>query len=219
MSKIARGLLSMGNRKLGPSIHTWSLEAQKTCPGSTPLCRTHCFAKRGKFLFKHVREKLAWNWEQAKRPDFVERMTREIRRKGVLACRIHPSGDFATVEYARKWLEVMRQSPRTKFWAYTRSYLIPEFSEILEKMAGLSNFKLWYSIDDDTGMPDLIPPGVRLAYMQVDTDRMENADLVFRIQRLRKEKPRFRLPMICPDETPRGRSRETNCGFCQHCFR
>ena len=68
-----------------------------------------------------------------------------------------------------------------------------------------------------TGIPEVIPPGVRLAYLQVDEDAENDpsADLVFRVRRLRK-KSRIGLPLVWPSESPR--KREITCGGCQKCF-
>jgi hypothetical protein len=84
-------------------------------------------------------------------------------------------------------------------------------------MAALRCCRAWYSIDHDTGLPERLPPGVRLAYLQVaEGEQPELADLVFRVRRLRQRLP---LPQVCPHETPQGRGRATNCGNCGKCWR
>ena len=103
-----------------------------------------------------------------------------------------------------------------RYYACTRSHRIPEIAAVLEEMAELRCFRLWYSIDEDTGLPALVPPGARLACLQVADDEPELADLMFRVRRLRKEKKTVGLPMICPSETVQGTG--TTCGSCRHCF-
>lgn len=174
-----------------------------------------CCATRHRFQFEAVKERLAWNWQRSQEPNFVSRMVTEIRKKGVMVLRVHSAGDFATPAYAEKWLSVMKQCPRTRFYGYSRSYCIPEIAAVLEKMAALRCCKLWYSVDRDTGLPDWIPPGVRLAHLQVERDEIVNADLVFRVRRLRKDKP-IGLPMVCPSEQPK--KRVITCGGCRRCF-
>lgn len=72
-------------------------------------------------------------------------------------------------------------------------------------------------IDVETGLPELIPPGVKLAFLQAAKDQMpELADMTFRTRGLRKES-RKGLPMVCSSET--GKSDEVNCGSCRRCFK
>ena len=216
MGKVVRSLLQQGNAKLGKAISVWSIPAVSTCPGRTPTCEKVCYATMSRFLLPSVKDRLAWNYQQSLRPDFTARMVNEIRRKGALVVRIHSAGDFFSKEYAEAWLSIMRQCPKVRFYAYTRSYRIPDIAPVLEQMAKLRCFRLWYSVDKDTGLPDCVPPGVRLAYLQVADDEPAQADLMFRVRRLRKEKKTIGLPMICPAETSQGKG--TTCGSCRHCF-
>ena len=213
-----RPLLTQGNGKLGGSIFHFDLLAVTTCPGRSAACAA-CYATQGRYVFPQVRERLAWNGEQSRRKDFARRLAREIHRKGILVVRLHSSGDFYSRAYARQWLAVMRQCPRVRFYFYTRSWRVPAIAPLLEAMARLPNCRAWYSIDADTGVPERVPPGVRLAYLQVQADeRPARADLVFRVRRLRRQRRRVGLPMVCPHETPEGRAREVNCGNCGYCW-
>jgi hypothetical protein len=145
-------------------------------------------------------------------------MAQEIRRKGVLVIRLHVAGDFYDEAYAAKWLAVMRQCPRAKFYFYTRSWRVPEVAAVLERMAALRCCRAWYSIDHQTGVPERVPLGVRLAYLQVaEGEQPELADLMFRVRRLRRQ--RLPLSLVCPHETPEGRSHDANCGNCGRCWR
>lgn len=120
MSRVVRGLLQLGNSKLGSAIHVWSLPAVQTCPGRTPTCERLCYATKSRFTLSVVRDRLQWNLAQAFRDDFVSRMAREITRKGVIVLRVHVSGDFMSAEYAKKWLDIFRLCPKVRFYAYTR---------------------------------------------------------------------------------------------------
>jgi hypothetical protein len=218
MATVRRGLLTRGNRKLGESIHVWSIPAVETCPGSSEVCRSVCYSTKGRFLLDAVRERLGWNLEQARRDDFVSRMVTEIKRKGCFVIRVHSAGDFFDEEYARKWLEVMKQCPKPRYFWYSRSWRCPEIASVLEQMAALRCCRAWYSIDTETGLPRSIPPGVRLAFLQVKKDeRPELADMTFRVRGIRKES-RMGLPMVCSSETGTPRSEEINCGSCRRCF-
>jgi hypothetical protein len=213
-------LLIRGNGKLGQAIHLWSLAAVKTCPGRSAICERWCYAGSNHFLLPSVQERLKWNLAQTRRGDFVARMVSEITRKGVLVIRIHVSGDFGSADYAEKWLEIMKQCPQVRYYAYTRSYRVPDIAAVLEEMAQLECCRLWYSIDAETGMPLHVPVGVRLAYLQVNDDTPELCDLYFRVRRLRKERRhRIGLTLICPHEMAHGQDRGVTCGSCQYCFK
>lgn len=211
-----RGLLTQGNAKLGLCISHFDLPAGETCPGQSELCSTHCYAKMGRFHFPAVEERLAWNYQQSLRTDFVSRMIAEIKRKGVLVVRLHCSGDLYSAEYALKWLEVMRQCPKVRFYLYSRSWRIEDIAPVLEQMAALRCCRVWFSVDCETGIPASIPPSVRLAYLQADEDEEpELLDLLFVVRRLKSYAKRVSLPMLCPHQA----GKQDNCGSCGTCFR
>ena len=213
-----RGLLSQGNAKVGEGIHLWGLPAGETCPGMSALCEKACYARKGRFKYPSVRARLEWNLERSRRPDFADLMAKEVRRKGCLVVRVHSAGDFYDAEYAQKWLWVMRQRPRTRYYFYSRSWRQPEIAEVLARMAALKCVRTWYSVDAETGRPDEAPPGVRIAYLRVDgSDDAAGADLVFRVRGLRSK--RVGLDLVCPHETPKGRADDVNCGNCRQCWK
>jgi hypothetical protein len=172
----------------------------------------------GHFLFPGVQERLEWNYRQALRADFVDRMSDEIVRKGCIVVRLHVAGDFATPAYTRKWVKIIADSPQTTFFGYTRSWRIRSIERHLRELAELPNMRLWYSLDRQTGWPTDKPASVRLAWMQDDETVDERADLVFRVRKLRRRE----LPLVttaCPHETPEGKERGTTCGSCQFCWK
>jgi hypothetical protein len=163
-----------------------------------------------------VKDRLDWCYKESLRSDFTERMVREIRCKGVLVLRIHVAGDFYSKEYAAKWLDVMKQLPRVRFYWYSRSWRIPEIAKVLEQMAALRCCRAWYSLDSETGLPAKVPVGVRLAYLQVEADEEpELMDLRFVVRRLKGHAKRVGLPMLCPQQS----GEHENCGSCARCFR
>ena len=215
-----RPLLTLGNGKLGASIFHFDLPAAVTCPGKSGICEQVCYARKGHFVFPQVRERLRWNHEQSIRAGFAGRMAEEIRRKGVLVVRLHVSGDLYNAEYAGKWLQVMQSCPHVRFFGYTRSWRVPDIEPVLRQMAELKNVRLWYSADRDTGEPPDVPEGVRVAWLQDGEEGPVLSDLVFRVQKLRREpRQRIGLAVICPHETPAGKERGVNCGSCGHCWR
>ncbi len=210
-------LLQLGNAKLGRAIHVWSIPAVETCPGSTAVCRKLCYALRHRFRFASVKDRLAWNRRQCDRPDFVERMIAEIRSSGVLVLRIHVAGDFYDVGYVRKWLNIVRRSPRVRFYAYSRSWRIASMASALEELAACRGMRLWFSVDAESGLPPQVPPTVRLAYLQTSSVAPPStADLVFRPHALRTLPP---SPVVCDQETSSGKRLGVTCGSCGRCFR
>lgn len=112
-----RGLLVAGNDKLSEQAFHFDLPAGRTCPGKSRLCHGRCYARRGRFVFPQVIERLRWCYEQSKRSDFVDILSDELYRKGVILMRWHCAGDIYSPSYARKMLEVIGRSSHTKFWA------------------------------------------------------------------------------------------------------
>ena len=218
MRRSVRSLLTLGNDKVGEAIHLWSLPAgdDGTCPGSSSVCRRHCYARAGRYRFAAVKERLAWNFQQAYEPDFVDAMCREIRLRGALVLRVHASGDFFDAGYAEKWLTIMQRCPTPKFYWYTRSWRIATIRPVLVAMATLPNCTGWYSTDSETGRPASVPPGIRVAHLQTDEAEEADADLVFRIRRLRRT--RLPLKVVCPSERPDRVERTVNCGSCRRCW-
>ena len=212
-----KSLLTNGVGKLGEGIHSWNLPAVETCPGRTPTCERACYCNgRGRYRFQQVKDRLQWNLRQAERADFSDRMVAEIGKKGVQVLRLHSSGDFGTVDYAAKWLEVMRRRSRPRYYCYTRSWRCPDIAPVLAEMALLKCCRVWFSTDADTGMPPVIPPGVRLAFLQTEEGQEpELLDLRFAVRKLRKK--RFGLTMLCPHEMEQ--KKVECCGSCGICYR
>lgn len=212
--EIKRSLLTIGVGKLGEGIHAWSLPAVTTCPGRTSVCEGVCYSNnRGRFRFEQVKERLAWNLKMSRRKDFVDLMSKEIGRRGCQVIRVHVSGDHYSREYAEKWLAVMKRKPKPRYFFFTRSWRIVDIAPVLEEMALLPQCRVWYSIDREA-MPDKVPKGVRLAYLQTqEGEEPELLDLRFAVRRLRNK--RTPLPLLCPHE----RGVAENCGDCGRCFR
>ena len=217
MSRVVRPLLVAGNDKLSAGVYHFDLPAVLTCPGRSALCESLCYATRGRFNFPQVQERLAWNYAESKKSDFINRMVEELYRKGILLCRFHVAGDFYSPGYARKVMEVIARSPHCTFWFYTRSYRIPAIFAVIEAICALPNCKVWLSADAETGYPEHVPQGARVAWMQTDeADVCEEADLVFLDRPLRK----IGLPVanVCPAETPLGKAHGTSCATCRVCW-
>jgi hypothetical protein len=216
-----RSLLVQGNDKLSSAAHHFDLPAIRTCPGKSKLCSGCCYANRSRFLFPQVQERLAWNFEQSKRSDFVDRLADELYRKGVLLMRWHCAGDIYSPTYARKMLEVIGRSEHTTFWFYTRSWRVNTIFPLLKAISAMPNCKVWFSADCETGYPPEVPENVRVAWMQTEEDEDTQAsDLIFLLPALRTT--RIALPLlgtVCPAETPEGKAKGTTCATCRVCWK
>jgi len=210
-------LLVRGNSKLGEGILHFDLPAGSTCPGQSPACAQHCYAQRGRYVFPAVRARHARNLEQALRPSFAGRMMSELRRACAGVVRIHTAGDFFSAAYTRAWADIVRACRDTKFFAFTRSWRVPEIREELDRLAGLPNVRLWWSCDRDTGVPSNIPRRVKVVWMQTAVDDLPlRANLVFRVRPLRKTvAKRVGLALVCPVENG---VTATDCGRCRICW-
>jgi hypothetical protein len=218
---VIRSLLVQGNEKLSPGAFHFDLPPIRSCPGRSKLCSTHCYARRSRYAFPQVVDRLAWNFEQAKRSDFVDRMSAELYRKGVLLMRWHCAGDVFSPAYARKMLEVMARSEHTQFWFYTRSWRVDTIFPVLKAISALPNAKVWFSADAETGYPAEVPDNIRVAWMMTEeAEDTQEADLIFLLPKLRKEP--IPLPMVgtvCPTETPKGKAKGTTCATCRLCWK
>ena len=214
-----RNLLQKGNGKLGENIHHWSIPAWQTCPGRSAACRV-CYAMSGHYHMPNVKANLARNYDVSLKDGFVRRIVREIDRRWCQVVRIHVAGDFYDPAYTRKWLEIVQRCPDVIFYAYTRSWRVPEIAPVLVEIANHNNVKLWYSADDDTGIPQDVPKTVRVAWLmetEGQHEMIELSDLVFRAQPLRKTPSRrIGLTLVCPVEN--GSGKDTDCGRCGVCW-
>ena len=196
-------LLEPGNSKLGTdgrfaeTVFVWNLPAMATCPGASKWCSAHCYnadALSAKFPI----EPWAVNWAWAtERPIELEAiiLARIKAATPPIAFRIHSSGDFFSTPYVALWITVCRASPDVCFWAYTRSWQIPEIAAALEELRRVPNVELFASWDNSMQEP---PPGWRLSTV-LDGGSPQ---------------PSTASTLQCPEED----GRVANCADCGYCF-
>lgn len=217
-------MLTPGNHKLGDRL-VWGFAlpsgTPQVCPGLTPTCHAHCYAAAVERYRPAAAAKYRRNLALSRRRDFVRRVRAFLVAHAVRVVRVHVGGDFYSAGYARKWLRVMRLSPRTRFFFYSRSWRVPAIRAVLERMAELPNCRAWYSADCDSGLPPAVPPRVRVAWLLIDADEVPPAEahLVFRVRRLRAYPPPTPGPCVCPAEDGVPRPRAVTCDRCGHCWR
>jgi len=155
------------------------------------------------------------------RRDFVLRVRAFLLLHNVRVVRVHVGGDFFSVRYARKWLQIMRQSHRTRFYFYSRSWRVPGIKRVIDRMAELRNCRCWYSVDRDTGVPTDVPARVRVAWLMSDATDLPppGTNLMFRVRRLRRTPVAAAVTPVCPTEDGQPRAIRVTCERCGLCWR
>jgi hypothetical protein len=147
--------MSMGNMKLDKSIAIFSLPAVRTCLNCSSCAKT-CYARKAERMYPKVRKFRNDNLTLVTkyRDTFVMMINHQIKSLNVKTVRIHESGDFFSQDYLDMWTSIIRENPKTRFYAYTKVVHLLDFSEI----TGLHNFNLVKSVlpDGDKNYGDLM---------------------------------------------------------------
>jgi hypothetical protein len=149
-------LLTLGNRKLGPTIWHFDLPAGPSCPGKSKFCFAVCYAKKGHYVFPNVAGKYAANlelWRQ--NPAKLERLLSaelDVLAAGTVI-RLHTSGDFVSAGYVTLWSRLAATHPDLTFYGYTRSWRIASILPALDILRSLPNVTLWASTDPTMPAP------------------------------------------------------------------
>lgn len=162
VSPWGRGNLKLGQ---GKGLYTYSklpgLPSPHggSCPGATDTCLRVCYAFR-------VRETpLVWQmWEENTKRANLPELPEDAKR-----VRIHVSGDFVDDIEILKWISLAIHHPHVHFWAYTRSWRVPELLPRLEELRALPNVQLFASVDQSNIEAYNWPPlGWRWAWLHRD---------------------------------------------------
>ena len=201
--------ISDGNKKLVSSPVTrfliWSLPAVKTCPFRTAQCEHSCYARKAEKAYPDCLPAREKNLLFSRSPLFVPFMVRALHYVAALPAyrsakhitvRIHESGDFYSVDYLEKWLDIAaacRDIPNMDFAAYTKSLPFLRVAASHGYDIHAANIRFVSSIWDDTAPA-----------------RIEDTAAL-------------RLPIYTafPAETwdaSYTRCRCEDCGNCRHCF-
>ena len=161
---VLKACVGAGNRKVG-KIPTFSLPSRLTCPGASAWCIEHCYARRFERLRAFCRmgysRNLILSWDTER---FVSTMLDQIPPD--LSCfRIHVSGDYYDAPYCQAWQRICLARPCVRFYAYTRSWVVPELGPALEQLRALRNVALLASTDLTMPPP---PEGWRAAFVEGD---------------------------------------------------
>ena len=151
--------LSNGNIKVDALI--FNLPCFVTCKSGLE-CRKYCYARKAEIQYHHVVPQARQaNLDASKDPSFVQDMIKILSKKRKNTVRIHESGDFYSVEYFNKWVEIAEAFPEKTFYAYTkRNDLLMYYHTLLKP----DNFILIFSID---GIQDKKPCSIPKGYDSV----------------------------------------------------
>ena len=139
-------LISKGNLKTG-TLPGFSLPVITTCPGKTPFCEHFCYGLKGWFTMERIKQVNDERLDATLRDDFVDIIVKEILKTKAPAFRLHVVGDFYTVEYVEKWIEIAKRLPDVIFFGSTRSWRCDFLSEVLKRFRDLPNVYIKASID------------------------------------------------------------------------
>ena len=124
-----KGALLTQNSKMkkmsGPRTFNFGIPAYqsasglKTCP-KAGACAKGCYARSGAYLFSNVAKAFEARLVVTIGPDFVPMLLAELDKNRAERIRIHDSGDFYSLEYTQKWLEICNARPGVAFYAYTK---------------------------------------------------------------------------------------------------
>jgi len=149
-------VVRFGFSKQNGLIPNFSIPRVSTCVGLTPWCFRYCYARGGNHPLPIVRRAREENLKLTLRSDFCNIMVNaleKLKEKGYRIIRLHEEGDFYSIDYIGKWINVCESFPDMLFYAYTRAWRIPSLLPHLEKLRELPNFVLIASTDEYTGPP------------------------------------------------------------------
>ena len=104
------------------SIPAYKTKAGKiTCPFAKE-CIKYCYAQKGNYTrFPMIQQLMEKKYELSKTENFINLMNKEIKKKKAKYIRIHDSGDFYSVKYLNKWIQIAKDNKSVIFYAYTKS--------------------------------------------------------------------------------------------------
>jgi len=195
-----------GNKKTGTSgggynnVVVWNIPPAATCPGASEWCLSVCYNGDDRpEIFE--RDKWRSNLQEFNtNPDsLAEILERQVEAsEAPLAVRVHSSGDFFSEEYIKFWTKFVDEHPDVTFWAYTRSWAIPELRESLEELRSRENIQLFASWDETM---EPAPEGWRISFV-ADGDIPVPEELPTNLT-------------SCPEEF----MEDMNCARCGFCLR
>jgi hypothetical protein len=176
----------LGSGLLGFSLPAGNRFREATCPGASEVCESICYANKGRMPLHEWKTWVNWAFVLLWPERFVDALSDNPLSK---VFRIHVGGDFFDLSYLGLWSKIVTNNPRTRFYAYTRSWqdgsgvVARPFVAGLNAFAKHDNVRLVLSCDRGTGVPleALVPAAIR-AWLSVDDQDVppEPVELAFR---------------------------------------
>lgn len=204
----------------------FSIPAIHTCPGKTEVCERLCYAASHYYHFDNVKDSLRANYEETLKPTFVEDMTTELKYRKPRIVRLHVAGDFYSVAYVRKWVEICKRFSTITFAVYTRSWRLRWFYKDLMQLGRLPNMHMWWSVDKDTHALGERPPRLkhsRVAYMLTKPEEKAGSPIPVYVDLVFRYRPRvvikyYHGKLVCPAEQAVEHQTHMGCSNCQLCY-
>lgn len=177
--------ISKTNSKLGGFIPSVNLPAGLTCRADAP-CQKGCYAKKGNWLYKNVKQSLLNNLEifNTNPNQYFNDIINELNNGDISYkfFRWHSSGDIVNNEYFKGIIKVAESCPQTKFLCFTKKFhivnLYLEFGGVIP-----DNLKIVFSAWDNTFKVDN-PFNLPVTYVRFKNES-RNADI-----------PEFAIPCV-----------------------
>lgn len=153
--------ISKTNSKLGGFIPSINLPAGLTCRADAP-CQKGCYAKKGNFTYKNVKQSLLNNLEVFNNSpeDYFNQIINELNNGDITYkfFRWHSSGDIVNLEYLKGIIRVAEACPQTKFLCFTKKFILVnmylEFKKIPDNLHIV--FSAWdkdFKVDNPHNLP------------------------------------------------------------------
>jgi hypothetical protein len=155
--------IGRGNIKIG-KIKNFSLPVETSCPGKSLWCKS-CYAKRYEKRFKRCQNAYQRNLNYSEKSFFSELLISQLEKKSGCNVRIHPSGDFYSIEYIDQWINICKKMVNHNFWCYTRSWNVPELFPKIKELSKIKNIQVILSTDPTMELP---PKDFRIAFVEED---------------------------------------------------
>ena len=119
--KLKKTSLLNNARVLNFSIPAYKdMNGKTTCPFAKD-CIKYCYAKKGNYRFSNVKKGQQKRYELTKTNNFIKIMNANILLERPTHVRIHDSGDFYSIKYLNKWMQIAKDNKDVIFYAYTKS--------------------------------------------------------------------------------------------------
>jgi len=130
-TKLKKTSILNNARVLNFSIPAYKdLNGKLTCPFAKD-CVKYCYAQKGNYRFSNVKKGQQKRYELTKTKEFVTIMNANILLERPTHVRIHDSGDFYSIDYLNKWIQIAKDNKDVIFYAYTKSI---KFFKLNKKM-------------------------------------------------------------------------------------